>query len=141
MDSVLYDVTLSSGRKLKFKHFTYGDRIAVARAYNSGGGGRELGYTLEELMAAAAIVEVDGIPVVDDMGNQIEFGADPIHLFSTWDPGEVQYYLEMFMTVCFIDAKMQAQAQEAAKKLMASMSGPPAPGGRRSPAKVPGGGS
>lgn len=141
MDSVLYDVRLPSGRELKIRQFTFADRIAMARQYQSyaGNNPREQGYTLEELMAAGSIVEIDGVRVVDDMGNQIDFNGEAIHLFSTWDPKEVQYFLELFMTIAFIDEKLRAQAQEQAKKLMESMSTPPAPGGRRSPAKVTGG--
>jgi hypothetical protein len=140
MDSVLYDIELPSGRKLKFKQFTFADRVSAAKMYQAGGNGnpRDLGYTLEEYMAASAIMEVDGERTVDDMGNQVVWGAEPIHLFSTWNAGEVQYFLEMFMTISFLDAKIQAQAQEQAKKLMASMSTPQAGGGRRSPAKVAG---
>lgn len=136
IDSVLYPVELPTGRKVEFKQFTFDDRIAVARQYT--GTPRELGYTMEELMAASSIVKIDGVPVVDDYGNQMEFGADPIHLFATWDYQEVQFFLEVFMTICFLDEKIRAQAQAAAKKLMESMANRQAPGGRPSPAKAPG---
>ena len=141
MDSVLYPVVLPSGREVKVRQFTFEDRVYLAKQYQSyaGNNPREQGYTLEELMAAASIVEVDGQRVVDEMGQQVEFGRDPIQLFMEWDPKEVQYFLELFMTIAFIDDKLRAQAQEQAKKLMASMATPQVSGGRRSPAKAPGG--
>jgi hypothetical protein len=141
MDSVLYPVELPSGRHIKIRQFTFEDRVYLAKQYQSyaGNNPREQGYTLEELMAAASIVEIDGIRVVDEMGNQVEFGRDPIQLFMSWDPKEVQYFLELFMSVAFIDDKLRAQAQEQAKKLMALMSTPQALGGKRSPVKGPGG--
>lgn len=141
MDSVLYPVELPSGRHIKIRQFTFEDRVYLAKQYQSyaGNNPREQGYTLEELMAAASIVEIDGIRVVDEMGNQVEFGRDPIQLFMAWDPKEVQYFLELFMSVAFIDDKLRAQAQEQAKKLMALMSTPQALGGKRSPVKGPGG--
>ncbi len=141
MDSVLYPIELPSGKQVKIKQFTFADRVYLAKQYQSyaGNNPREQGYTLEELMAAASIVEIDGARVVDDMGNQLEFGRDPIQLFMPWDPKEVQYFLELFMTIAFIDDKLRAQAQEQAKKLMALMATPQALGGKRSPVKGPGG--
>jgi hypothetical protein len=137
MDSVLYPVALPSGRQVEIRRFNFEDRVYLAKQYQSysGNNPREQGYTLEELMAAASIVKIDGNYVVDEMGNQVEFGRDPIQLFMDWDPKEVQYFLELFMTIAFIDDKLRAQAQEQAKKIMASMSTPLAPGGKRSPAK------
>lgn len=139
MDSVLYTVELPSGREVEIRQFTFEDRVYLAKQYQSyaGNNPREQGYTLEELMAAASIVKINGTPVVDEMGNQVEFGRDPIQLFMPWDPKEVQYFLELFMTVAFIDDKLRAQAQEQAKKIMASMATPQVPGGRRSPVKGP----
>jgi hypothetical protein len=141
MDSVLYPVELLSGRQVKIRQFTFEDRVYLAKQYQSyaGNNPREQGYTLEELMAAASIVEIDGARVVDELGNQVEFGRDPIQLFMSWDPKDVQFFLEIFMTIAFIDDKLRAQAQEQAKKIMASMANPRAPGGKRSPSRVPGG--
>lgn len=138
MDSVLYPIDLPSGRQVEIRQFTFGDRVYLAKQYQSyaGNNPREQGYTLEELMAAASIVKINGIPVVDEMGSQVEFGMDPIQHFMSWDPKEVQYFLELFMTIAFIDDKLRAQAQEQAKKIMASMATPQVPGGRRSPAKA-----
>ncbi|WOL31286.1 hypothetical protein [Microcoleus phage My-WqHQDG] len=138
MDSVLYPVKLPSGREVEIRQFTFEDRVYLAKQYQAyaGNNPREQGYTLEELMAAASIVKINGVPVVDEMGNQVEFGMDPIQHFMSWDPKEVQYFLELFMTIAFIDDKLRAQAQQQAKELMASMATPQVPGGKRSPARA-----
>lgn len=97
-----------------FRPLTFTDRRKVGKLY----GGRQEGYTLEELLAAYALVQVDGQMVAE------EWSADPITRFDNWTLPETQYYLEVFMTVCMLEDKLRTAAQEAAKKLMGSANTP-----------------
>lgn len=97
-----------------FRPLTFTDRRVVGKMY----GGRQEGYTLEELLAAYALVQVDGQVVPED------WAADPITRFDSWTLPEAQYYLEVFMTVCMLEDKLRNAAQEAAKKLMGTANTP-----------------
>jgi hypothetical protein len=84
----------------------------------------EVGYTVEELMAAKSVVAVDGKPV----NNKLSF--EPIQVLAGWPPADVQYFIEWYMTLFFLEDKLRDRAVNEAKKLM--MNGD----SNRSPAKV-----
>ena len=107
----MFTITLEpSKRVVMFRPITFTDRRNVGKLY----GGRQEGYTLEELLAAYALVQDNGRMVEE------EWAADPITRLDNWSLPETQYYLEVFMTVCMLDDKLRTSAQDAAKKLMGS---------------------
>lgn len=112
----MFNLTLEpTKRNIVFRPLTFADRRHVGKIY----GGRQEGYTLEELLAAHSLVQIDGIVVAE------EWAQDPITLMDSWSLPETQYFLEVFMSVCMLEDKMRTAAQEAAKKIMGSTSSAP----------------
>lgn len=72
----------------------------------------ELGYTAEELLAAKSITSVDG----KSINTRTLF--DPVEVLYDWGIGDIQYFIEWFMTLFFIEDKMRERASNEAKKLM-----------------------
>jgi hypothetical protein len=122
----MFTLALEPTKKtIMFRPLTFTDRRVVGKMY----GGRQEGYTLEELLAAYALVQIDGQVVPED------WAADPITRFDNWTLPETQYYLEVFMTVCMLEDKLRNAAQEAAKKLMGSATTPSHSGTQSSKAR------
>ena len=72
----------------------------------------ELGYTAEELLAAKSITSING----NTINTQTLF--DPVEVLYDWTIGDIQYFIEWFMTLFFIEDKMRERASAEAKKLM-----------------------
>lgn len=107
----MFEIKLPSNRTVAVKPPTFMDRMVAVKEYRSVQ--KEVGYILEELMAAKAIVAVDGQQVVEDWSS-----SDPIMRMSDWSNIDVQYFIEFFMTAFFPDDKMKEKAADEAKKLM-----------------------
>lgn len=103
----MFNLTLPSGKEITFRSTSFRDRRLLAKKYN-----RNEGYLLEELMAAFALLSIDGNPV------QEEWAAEPINRFDTWSIVDTQYYIEVYMSMNSIDDMARERAQEEAKKLM-----------------------
>lgn len=103
----MFPLQLPSGREIVFRPTSFRERRQLAKMYN-----RNDGYLLEEMMASAVLVSIDGTPV------QEEWAADPISRFDDWSVPDVQYYLEVFLTMNSIEDMVRERAQEQAKKLM-----------------------
>lgn len=108
----MFEVKLPSGLSVGIKAPTFMDRMAAVKEFKSVQ--REVGYILEELMAAKAIVAINGQSCEDDWA----YNGEPIMKMANWDNVDVQYYIEWFMSAFFPDDKLKERAQEEAKKLM-----------------------
>lgn len=102
----IFSTKLPSGKEITFREITFLERRQIAKKYN-----RNEGYLLEEVMAAAAITHINGAPIEDWIG-------DPIIRLDGWAIPDVQYYLEIFLSITTIDETIRERAQEEAKKLM-----------------------
>lgn len=107
-----FPLTLPSGMEIAFRTTSFMDRRRMAKLYK-----REEGYLLEELMAAEALVMING----QSLDN--EWDSEPIKRMDNWSMPDVQYYLETFMTVNSLDETLKTRASEEAKKLMGGMKG------------------
>jgi hypothetical protein len=106
----MFEVTLPSGRTIAVQPPTFMDRMNAVKEFRSVQ--REVGYAIEELMAAKALVAVDGAPVPGD------WEMEPIMRMADWSTTDTQYFIEFFMSAFFPDDKVKEAAQAAAKKLM-----------------------
>jgi len=111
------------------KPMTFRERQEAVRNYKSI---KDAGFMLEELMAAMALVAIDGQEVGTDLL------ADPITYLDDWSLPDTQFYLEFFMTLNSIDEKVRKNAEELAKKLMGGTTAPARTGSGKA-AKVTGG--
>lgn len=107
----MFEVKLPSGLSIGVKPPTFMDRMAAVREFRSVQ--REVGYILEELMAAKALVAINGQQLEDDWA----YNNEPIMKMAGWDNIDVQYYIEWFMSAFFPDDKLKERAAEEAKKL------------------------
>lgn len=112
----MFPISLPSGKQVVMKMLTFMDRQRAVRLFKSD---KEQGFMLDELLAAMALVSVDG----RDLGADLL--SDPIDHMSDWDLPDVQYYLEVFMTINSLDDKARKSAEEQAKKLMGAGSQKP----------------
>lgn len=106
----MFNIDLPSGKKISVEAPTFSDRMEAVKEFRATKDAA--GYSVEELMAAKALVAIDGNTVTMNMT------MDPIFLFSNWSNSDVQYYIELFMTMFFIDDKLRERATTEAKKLM-----------------------
>lgn len=129
----MFTISLPSGKAVSVKPPQFSDRQAAVKEYRPVR--EQVGYGIEELMAAKAIVAIDGQPIRQN------FTMDPAYLMNEWSNMDVQYYIEVFMTAFFMDERLKERAQEEAKKLamefqMATQNAGQ-PSSVPSPAKVP----
>lgn len=104
---------LPSKLKVSVEPPTYAVRVQAVQEFRSAQSREEIvGYTVEELMAAKCLTAING-DVVDQ-----NLLLDPIMLMEDWPQRDVQFYLEWYMTMFFLDDKMREKAANAAKKLM-----------------------
>lgn len=106
----MYNCKLPSGIEVSVEAPSFQDRIDAVKDYRSVKD--DVGYSVEELMAAKAITSVNGDVV--DTGMLL----DPVMLLADWPNADVQYYIEWFMTLFFLDDKIRDKATQAAKKIM-----------------------
>jgi hypothetical protein len=106
----MYNCKLPSGIEVSVQAPSFQDRIDAVKEYRSVKD--DVGYSVEELMASKAITSVNGDVV--DTGMML----DPIMLLSEWPNQDVQYYIEWFMTLFFLDDKIRDKATNEAKKIM-----------------------
>lgn len=109
----MYTCELPSGIKVSVEAPTFSHRMESLKEYRAIKD--DAGYSVEELMAAKSIASING-KIVDN-----SFTYDPIYIMSDWPNADVQFYLEWYMTLFFIDDKVRDKATDAAKKLMIQM--------------------
>ena len=106
----MYTCNLPSGAKVSVSAPNFSHRIESLKEYRSMKD--DVGYSVEELMAAKSIESINGKSV------DKEFMLDPIFLMAEWPNADVQYFLEWYMVAFFLDDKIRDKATDAAKKLM-----------------------
>lgn len=105
-----FSITLPSGKKIVFAVPTFRDRqVAMKRLRQQQ---NDVGYMLEELLAALMLVSVDGQPM------QKDYQMDVIEQISDWAMKDLSYYLEVFVAIAFTDEVTKQRAQANAKALM-----------------------
>lgn len=109
-DKNMYNCKLPSGIEVSVNPPSFQDRMEAVKEFRSVKD--EVGYSVEELMAAKCIVSVNGDVV--DTGMML----DPVLLVAEWPNADVQYYIEWFMTLFFLDDKIRDRATNEAKKIM-----------------------
>jgi len=114
----MFTCVLPSGNTVVMKSLTFRDRQQAVRIMKTA---KDEGYLLEELMAAMAIISINGQDLPQDLV------ADPVTRMDNWSLPDAQYYLEFFMSISSIDEKTRKGAEEQAKKLMGGAGAPPAP--------------
>ena len=124
----MFTCELPSGKKVSVEAPSYSHRIESVKEFRPLKD--EVGYSVEELMAAKSIAAVDGNTVNTNLS------LDPIYLLADWGNADAQYFIEWYMTLFFLDDKIRSRAVDAAKKLM--ISGDMASSGKSktSPAKI-----
>lgn len=105
----MFDFTLPSGRQIVMKLLNFRERQEAVRIFKSG---KEEGYLLDELLAAMALVSVDGKDFSSDLI------SDPITRMDEWELKDVQHFLELFMALNSLDDKGRKAAEEQAKKAL-----------------------
>lgn len=106
----MYNCKLPSGIKVSVTPPSFHDRMEAVKEYRSVKD--EVGYSVEELMAAKCISAIDE-NVIDTT-----LMLDPVLLIAEWPNADVQYYIEWFMTLFFLDDKIRDKATQEAKKIM-----------------------
>ena len=106
----MYNCKLPSGIDVSVNPPSFHDRMEAVKEFRSVKD--EVGYSVEELMAAKCISAIDG--------NVVDTGMllDPVLLIADWPNADVQYYIEWFMTLFFLDDKIRDKATQEAKKIM-----------------------
>ncbi len=106
----MFDCNLPSGIKVSVKPPSFQDRMEAVKEFRQVKD--EVGYSVEELMAAKCVAAINGDVV--DTGMLL----DPVLLLAEWANADVQYYIEWFMTLFFLDDKIKDRATNEAKKIM-----------------------
>jgi hypothetical protein len=106
----MYKCNLPSGLEVSVTPPSFQDRMEAVKEYRSVKD--EVGYSVEELMAAKCISAIGG-----DVVNRGML-LDPVLLIAEWPNADVQYYIEWFMTLFFLDDKIRDKATQEAKKIM-----------------------
>lgn len=124
----MYTCELPSGCTVAVEPPEYSHRMEAVKEFRSLK--EEVGYTLEELMAAKSITAYNDKTVKKNLA------VSPIYLMSQWSNIDVQYYIEWYMALFFADESLKNKAIDAAKKIMIGMNDQPATKSKASPAKV-----
>lgn len=95
----------SGERTVTFKCITSGEQFDQDRVYPGEDSG--CGYSLEELLFAAAIVEVDN--------KAVDKQKLPIDLLNDWPLIDVSVGLAIFLNICYIDKEQKKKARELGK--------------------------
>ena len=106
----MFKCHLPSGQSVSVEAPSFRSRMEALKEFRAAK--EELGYTAEELLAAKSITAIGG----DTVNQRTIF--DPIELMFDWDISDIQYFLEWFMTLFFLEDKMRERAVNEAKKLM-----------------------
>ena len=106
----MFNCKLPSGMEISVEAPTFQDRMESVKEYRSVKD--DVGYSVEELMAAKSISAINGNVVDTSMM------LDPILVLSEWPNADVQYYIEYYMTLFFLDDKIRDKATQEAKKIM-----------------------
>jgi hypothetical protein len=106
----MFNCKLPSGVEVSVNPPSFQDRMEAVKEFRSVKD--EVGYSVEELMAAKCISSINGDIV--DTGMML----DPVLLLAEWANADVQYYIEWFMTLFFLDDKIKDRATNEAKKIM-----------------------
>lgn len=106
----MFKCELPSGKTVSVDAPSFRSRMEALKEFKAAK--EELGYTVEELLAAKSVNAVDGNVVTHSTL------YDPIEVMYDWSIGDIQYFIEWFMTLFFIEDKMRDRAANEAKKLM-----------------------
>lgn len=106
----MFKCELPSGATVSVDAPSFRSRMEALKEFKSAK--EELGYTAEELLAAKSITAVNG-----DVVNQRTL-FDPIEVLYSMEIADIQYFIEWFMTLFFLEDKMRERAANEAKKLM-----------------------
>lgn len=106
----MFNCKLPSGIEVAVNSPSFQDRMEAVKEFRAVKD--DVGYSVEELMAAKCLTAING-DVVD--GGML---LDPILLLADWPNADVQYYIEWFMTLFFLDDKIKDKATNEAKKIM-----------------------
>lgn len=106
----MFKCELPSGKTVSVDAPSFRVRMEALKEFKAAK--EELGYTAEELLAAKSITAVDGNTI-----NQATL-FDPVEILYNWQINDIQYFIEWFMTLFFIEDKMRERAANEAKKLM-----------------------
>lgn len=106
----MFKCELPSGSSVSVDAPSFRSRMEALKEFKAAK--EELGYTAEELLAAKSITAVNG-----DVVNQRTL-FDPIEILYSWEISDIQYFIEWFMTLFFLEDKMRERAANEAKKLM-----------------------
>lgn len=106
----MFNCKLPSGIEVSVTPPSFQDRMEAVKEFRQVKD--EVGYSVEELMAAKCVASINGDVVNTDML------LDPVLLLAEWANADVQYYIEWFMTLFFLDDKIKDKATSEAKKIM-----------------------
>lgn len=106
----MFNCKLPSGIEVSVNSPSFEDRMEAVKEFRQVKD--EVGYSVEELMAAKCLASING-----DVVNTDVLG-DPIYLLANWPNADVQYYIEWFMTLFFLEDKIKDKATAEAKKIM-----------------------
>lgn len=106
----MFNCKLPSGIEVSVNPPSFQDRMEAVKEFRQVKD--EVGYSVEELMAAKCVAAINGDVVNTDML------LDPVLLLAEWANADVQYYIEWFMTLFFLDDKIKDKATNEAKKIM-----------------------
>lgn len=106
----MFKCQLPSGRTVSVEAPSFRSRMEALKEFRSSKD--ELGYTAEELLAAKSISAIDG--------NVVHQATvfEPTELMYDWNISDIQFFIEWFMTLFFLEDKMRERAVNEAKKLM-----------------------
>ena len=113
----MYTCELPSGNTVAVEPPEYSHRMEAVKEFRSLK--EEVGYTLEELMAAKSIT------AYNDKMVKRNLAVSPIYTMAGWNNVDVQYYIEWYMTLFFADESLKNKAIDAAKKIMIGMNDQP----------------
>lgn len=106
----MFKCQLPSGKTVSVEAPSFRSRMEALKEFRAAK--EELGYTAEELLAAKSISSIEGNVVQQNMV------FDPVELMYDWEIQDIQYFIEWFMTLFFLEDKMRERAVSEAKKLM-----------------------
>lgn len=110
----MFNCTLPSGTVVSVTAPSFQDRMDAVKEFRSVK--ESAGYSVEELMAAKSINAINSKSI------NMNTVLDPILVMAEWPNADVQYFIEWFMTLFFLDDKIRDKATNEAKKIMMGQS-------------------
>jgi hypothetical protein len=100
-----FQVELPSGRTIEFRELSFSARKQMINRARS----QELPMTLSELLAAAAIVSINGAPPAE---------VDPALIFDTWSIRDTLLYVDVFTNTGIVSEEDLTSTREKSKQLL-----------------------